>query len=255
MRMHCARVFSFIYFLHYFYKTTRDLLRMEVRLQKAIAESGFCSRRKAEELIQHGHVRVNGELAKIGMNVDQEKDKILVLGRYLSPEKKVYLLLNKPAGYITTVSDPYERKHVLHLIHESMRVFPVGRLDRNTTGLLLLTNDGEFANRIMHPRYEVAKTYEATLDKKIDQEDIRKINEGMLLDGKRVSAQARRLAPKRVSITIHTGLNKEVKRVFKKLGFWVESLKRTEIEGLRLNVKEGKYRHLVPSEVQKLMKS
>lgn len=225
---------------------------MEVRLQKAIAESGLCSRRKAEELIIHGHVRVNNQIAKIGMNVDPAKDKILVQGQLIKPEKKVYLMLNKPRGYITTASDPYGRKHVLDLIHETKRVFPVGRLDRDTTGLLLLTNDGEFANKIMHPRYEVSKTYEATLDRKIEVEDLKKINEGMLLDGKRIRASAKRIGPKIVSITIHTGLNKEVKRIFKKLGYWVEALKRTETQGVKLNIKEGKYRHLVESEIKKL---
>jgi 23S rRNA pseudouridine2605 synthase len=227
---------------------------MEVRLQKAIAESGLCSRRRAESMIEHGHVRVNGEIAKIGMNVDPEKDKILVNGQYIRPEKKIYIMLNKPRGYLTTATDPYGRKHVLDLIHESKRVFPVGRLDRDTTGMLLLSNDGEFANRIMHPRYEVTKTYEATLDRKLEEEDLRKINAGMIIDGKRVRASAKRIAPKRVSITIHTGLNKEVKRIFKKAGYWVEALKRTEIQGVRLGpLKESKYRHLVDSEIKKLL--
>jgi len=226
---------------------------MEMRLQKAIAEAGVCSRRKAEELIIAGHVRVNGVVAKIGANVEPEKDSILVLGKPVKAERKVYLMLNKPAGYITTASDPYDRKHVLHLLHESRRVFPVGRLDRDATGLLLITNDGEFANRIMHPRYEVSKTYEATLDKKLESDDLKTINEGMRIDGRSVTAHARIIAPKRVSITIHAGMNKEVKRIFKRLGYWVESLKRTEIQGVRMDVKEGKYRHLVPSEVKKLL--
>jgi 23S rRNA pseudouridine2605 synthase len=227
---------------------------MEVRLQKAIAESGLCSRRKAEEMIQHGHVRVNGEVAKIGMNVDAEKDKILVNGEYLRPEKKVYLMLNKPRGFLTTASDPYGRKHVLQLLHESQRVFPVGRLDRDTTGLLLLTNDGEFANRIMHPRYRVEKTYEATLDRRMEPEDLAKINAGVVIEGSVVRARAQRVMPKVVRISVHTGMNKEVKRIFKKVGYWVEALRRTEIEGVRLNVKEGKYRHLVPSEIKKLLR-
>jgi 23S rRNA pseudouridine2605 synthase len=226
---------------------------MEMRLQKAIAESGLCSRRRAEEMIKHGHVRVNGQTAEIGTNVDPEKDKILVQGKLLRPEKKIYLMLNKPRGFITTAYDPYDRKHVLHLVHESKRIFPVGRLDRDTTGMLLLTNDGEFANRIMHPRYEVSKTYEATLNDRVSDDAISKINEGLLIDGKRVKAHAKKLGPKRVQITIHTGLNKEVKRLFKRVGYWVEALKRTEIQGVRLTVKEGKYRHLVDSEIKKLL--
>jgi pseudouridine synthase len=226
---------------------------MEVRLQKAIAEAGLCSRRKAEELIVHGHVRVNGQIAKIGMNVDVEKDKILVNGVYLKPEKKIYLMLNKPRGYLCTVTDPFDRKNVVQLIHESKRVFPVGRLDRDTTGMLLLSNDGEFTNRITHPRYEVSKTYEATLNDRITTEALQKINDGLIIDGKRVRATAKRLAPKRVMITVHTGMNKEVKRLFKKVGYWVEALKRTEIQGVKLTVKEGKYRHLAESEIKKLL--
>lgn len=228
---------------------------MEVRLQKAIAEAGICSRRKAEELIKAGHVRVNGELAKIGRDVDPEKDKILVLGQYIKPENKVYIMLNKPRGFITTASDPYGRKHVLDLVHESKRVFPAGRLDRDTTGALILTNDGEFANRITHPRYEVSKTYEATLDRKIETEDIQRINDGLIVDRKRVKAFVKRTGPKTVQITVHTGMNKEVKRLFKMVGYWVEALRRTEIQGVRLgNIKEGKYRHLVDSEIKKLLR-
>ena len=204
-------------------------------------------------MIEHGHVRVNGEIAKIGRNVDPEKDKILVNGVYLRSERKIYLVLNKPQGFIATVTDPYDRKNVMELIHETQRVFPVGRLDRDTTGMLLLTNDGEFANRITHPRYEVTKTYEVTLDRKIEEEDLRAINDGLIVDRKRVRATAKRLAPKRVSITVHTGMNKEVKRLFKKVGYWVQALKRTEIQGVVLTVKEGKYRHLVDSEIKKLL--
>jgi 23S rRNA pseudouridine2605 synthase len=223
-----------------------------IRLQKAIADAGVCSRRKAEELIVHGHVRVNGEIAKIGTEVDPLKDKILVMGRPVVAQKKIYLMLNKPRGYLTTAADPYGRKHVLSLIHESQRVFPVGRLDRDTTGLLILTNDGEFANRIMHPRYEVTKTYEATLDDRIDDAALKRINDGIVLDGRRIQATATKLAPKRVRITIHTGLNKEVKRLLKQVGSWVVALQRTEIQGVRMTVKEGKYRHLTASEIARL---
>jgi 23S rRNA pseudouridine2605 synthase len=226
---------------------------MEVRLQKAIAEAGICSRRKAEELIQHGHVRVNGEIAEIGMNVDIAKDKIMVDGQYLRPEKKVYLMLNKPKGYLTTASDPFNRKHILHLIDEPVRVFPIGRLDRDTTGLLLLTNDGDFANKIMHPRYNVQKTYEATLDRRIETEDLETINNGVMIDGVVVHAFAQRIGPKAVKIVVHTGMNKEVKRIFKKVGYWVETLRRTEIKGVKLTPKEGRYRPLTAAELAKLM--
>lgn len=225
----------------------------EVRLQKAIAEAGICSRRKAEELIEHGHVRVNNELAVIGMNVDVSKDKIMVNGQYLRQEKKVYIMLNKPRGYLTTASDPFDRKNVLQLIDEDVRLFPVGRLDRDTTGLLLLTNDGEFANKIAHPRYNVKKIYEATLDRRIEPEDLQMINDGVMLDGVVVRAFAQRIGPKSVKISVHTGMNKEVKRIFKKVGYWVETLRRIEIKGVKLTPKEGKYRRLTSAELEKLM--
>lgn len=224
---------------------------MQVRVQKIIAESGYCSRRKAEELIEKGLVYVNGQMAKIGQNADPE-DEIVVNGQRIHAEKKAYLMLHKPRGYITTASDPWGRKSVLELVHVPQRVFPVGRLDKDTTGLLLLTNDGAFANQIMHPRYEVRKSYEATLDRKIEDDDLRKLNEGIVLDGRKIEARAQRLSAKRVKITIHTGLNKEVKRLFKKLGYWVKDLTRTEIGNLKLNVREGKWRKLSISEVKAL---
>lgn len=228
---------------------------MPVRLQKFIAESGLTSRRKAEEMIIAGHVRVNGEVAVIGRDVDPEKDEVMVQGIRLKRERKIYLMLHKPRGYITTLADPWARKSVLELIHEHGRVFPIGRLDTDTTGLLLLTNDGDFANRIMHPSFNVAKTYEATLDRKAEEEDIKRIREGIVIDGHVIEATARRIGPKRVRITVHTGLNKEVKRIFKLLGFWVKDLHRVDIGGVHLPgaLKEGKYRHLVPSEIEKLL--
>jgi 23S rRNA pseudouridine2605 synthase len=226
---------------------------MEVRIQKLIAQAGICSRRKAEEMIEGGHVRVNGHVAHLGQSADPEKDEVLVQGQRISADRKAYLMLNKPVGYITTASDPWGRKGVLELLYGVPRVFPVGRLDRDAKGLLLLTNDGDFANRIMHPRYMVKKTYEVTLDRKISSEDIRTINEGVVLDRRRIQAHVVRLSTKRVRITVHTGINKEIKRIFRKVGYWVRGLTRTEIGGVVLNVKEGKFRHLVQSEIKKLL--
>lgn len=222
-----------------------------MRLQKALSQAGITSRRKAEELIEQGRVTVNGERATIGQNADPSKDDIRLDGDKVESEKKIYLMLNKPEGYITTSHDPYGRLHVLHLLHIPQRVFPVGRLDKDTTGLLILTNDGAFANRITHPRYEIPKVYIAKLDRKISERDIKSINEGVVLDGKNVVVRARRISGKSVEIRIHTGLNKEVKRIFKKYGYWVRGLTRTRIGPLKLDVKVGKYRHLVQSEVEK----
>ncbi len=226
---------------------------MEARIQKLIAEAGICSRRKAEELIAQGSVTVNGKTAKLGENADIEKDKIVVNGERIRAQRKIYLMLNKPRGYITTVADPWGRKNVVDLIHLPWRVFPVGRLDRDATGLLLLTNDGEFANRIMHPRYEVKKTYEVMLDRRIEDAELRTIAKGVELDGKMIEAQVRRLGPRRVRISVHTGMNKEVKRIFKSVDHWVREINRTEVGPLKLNVKEGKYRTLTIGEVKAMM--
>jgi 23S rRNA pseudouridine2605 synthase len=197
---------------------------MVERLQKYIASAGICSRRKAEELIKKELVIVNNKIAEIGMNVDPSKDTVIVQGTTIKPEKHVYLVLNKPSGFITTVSDPYNRDSVVSLVHEQKRVFPIGRLDKDTTGMLLLTNDGDFVA----------------------------INEGVILNRKKIEAKVRKLSNKRALITVHTGINKEIKRIFSKVGYWVVSLKRTQIGPLKLDVREGKYRHLVDSEVDKL---
>lgn len=221
------------------------------RLQKIISQAGICSRRKAERLIEEGKVLVNGQPATIGDSADVEEDTIIVDGHELQKEKKVYLMLHKPKGFITTLDDPFGRASVMELVHIPQRIFPVGRLDRDASGLLLLTNDGDWANRIMHPRYEVRKTYEVLLNRKIERKDIDRINKGIKLNGKHVEARCRRLSGKRVLLTVHTGMNKEVKRIFKTLGYWVVDLKRTAIGPLKLNVKEGKFRHLVQTEVEK----
>lgn len=221
------------------------------RIQKIISQAGITSRRKAEELIDEGKVFVNGKRATLGDSADPEKDEIIVEGRVIDPEKKVYLMLNKPKGFITTLDDPFGRRTVRQLVHVSQRVFPVGRLDKDASGLLFLTNDGDWANRIMHPRYEVQKQYAVLLDKRVEGEDIHKINQGIIIDGKKIKADCKRISSKRVSLRIHTGMNKEVKRIFKKLGYWVKDLKRTSIGDIKLDVKEGKFRHLVKSEIEK----
>ncbi|MBR9700599.1 rRNA pseudouridine synthase [Candidatus Woesearchaeota archaeon] len=222
-----------------------------LRVQKIIADAGICSRRKAEQLIKDEKVFVNMKIATIGDSADPEKDEIIVDGNKLEPEKKVYLMLNKPPGFITTSTDPWGRKSVLELVHVQQRVFSVGRLDKDTTGLIFLTNDGAWANRIMHPRYEVTKVYEAELDKPFQDKDLDRLNKGVMLDRKLIKAKARRLTKKKVQVTVHTGLNKEIKRLFKTLDYWVRGLKRVQIGQVRLDVKPGKTRHLVESEIEK----
>ncbi len=222
------------------------------RVQKLIAQAGICSRRKAEALLEQGLVTVNGRRVELGAQASTT-DTIKVAGQTIRPERNVYYLLHKPKGYLTTVTDPHGRNNVVQLIPDPKRIFPVGRLDKDTTGLLLLTNDGEFANRITHPRYEVEKTYEAVLDRRISQEDIDTINKGVMIEKRLVVPVVKRLSGKRVRITIHTGLNKEVKRIFKRFGYWVRGLKRTRIGPVKLNVKEGKYRRLTRLEIQQFL--
>lgn len=228
------------------------------RLQKVIAESGLTSRRKAEELIVAGKVKVNGETVKeLGTKVSPS-DEITVNNRIIEKEQKEYYLLNKPRGVITSTSDDKERKTVTDLINTSARIYPVGRLDYDTTGALLLTNDGEFANIVMHPASEIDKVYLAKLEGIIKGEQINKLKDGIMLDD--ILVKASRVKLKKVSqesntsmveITIHEGKNHQVKRMFEAVGFHVEKLtrKRVGIFDIR-DLKSGEYRKLTPKEVQ-----
>ncbi len=224
---------------------------MAVRIQKLIADAGICSRRRAEELIENGRVLYNGKKAKIGQTADLSEDEVLVDGEPLKLAKKIYIMLNKPAGVVATVSDKWGNTTVVDLIPIQQRLFPVGRLDKDTTGLLLMTNDGVFANKVMHPRYEIPRTYEVILDRKF--ESMGSVKDGVELDGKKIRATIKPLGGRNVQITVHTGMHKEVKRIFKQLGYWVRGLKRVQLGDLKLNVQQGKFRHLVPSEVKKFL--
>lgn len=227
------------------------------RLQKVIASSGLASRRKAEEMILEGKVKVNGKIIKeLGTKVS-EKDKIEVNNKPIEKEIKEYYLLNKPRGVVTTTSDDKNRKTVVDLINTSARIYPVGRLDYDTTGALLLTNDGDFANIIMHPASEIGKTYVAKLKGIIKGEQINKLKEGIDLDGVIVKAyrvKLKKVDPKTstcmVEITIHEGKNHQVKRMFESVGFLVDKLKRERIGIFDLkSLQSGEYRKLTPKEV------
>lgn len=222
------------------------------RVQKIIAQSGLCSRRKAEELIKEGKVKVNNKLITIGDQADAQKDTITVNNKPLEKEKPVYYMLNKPRDYITTSSDLFNRKKVLDLLPKSPRVFSVGRLDRYATGLLLLTNDGEFANKVMHPRYETSKTYLVTLDKPLSKKDEVILQKGIKIDKTVVKSQVVILEPKIVAVTVHVGLHKVVKRLFKELGYFVKQLHRTHIGNLAIDIEEGQYRLLTQQEIKLL---
>ena len=226
---------------------------MEERVQKIISNSGYCSRRKAEELIEKRKVMVNGRIIKLGDKADIEKDEIYANDTLIEKNKPIYIMLNKPKHYEVTLSDSAE-KSVLQLIRLRERIFPVGRLDKNTTGLLLLTNDGDFANKITHPRYEKEKTYFVKLDKKIYDDDIKRIEEGIHLQDGKIKAKVKVYHRDQLEVTIHEGKKWIIKRLFFKLGYYVTELSRTKIGNLRMDVKIGKWRFLTRKEVEELMK-
>lgn len=230
------------------------------RLQKVIAESGLTSRRKAEELIVNGKVYVNGKkVTELGTKVSGD-DYITVNGVELRKEEKVYYLLNKPRQTVCTVSDELDRTTVVDLISTDKRIYPIGRLDYDTTGLLLLTNDGELANILMHPSKNVEKTYVAKLNKNLEPSDLMKLKRGIKIDD--IKCMPTRVKVKSfnqekdnciVEITIVEGRNHIVKRVFESLGYMVDKLTRTQYGFLKLdNLKSGEYRLLSIKEVKKL---
>lgn len=230
------------------------------RLQKVIAQAGIASRRKAEELITDGKVKVNGiVVTELGTKVS-EKDQIEVNNEIIEKEKKEYYLLNKPRGVVTTTQDEKNRRTVVDLIPTAARIYPVGRLDYDTTGVLLLTNDGEFANILMHPTSNVDKVYMAKLEGIIKGEQINKLKEGVELDGEIVKpsrVKLKKVDPKSnscmVQITIHEGKNHQVKRMFESVGFPVSKLKREKEAFFDLkDLQSGEFRKLTPKEVAKV---
>jgi 23S rRNA pseudouridine2605 synthase len=232
----------------------------QMPLNKFIAHAGVCARREAAELVKQGFVSVNGDrVFEPGFKVSA-RDKIQVKGKAVHLQKNlVYILLNKPKDYLTTASDPQGRKTVIDLIKNATteRVYPVGRLDRNTTGVLLLTNDGEFAQQLTHPSYEVKKIYEATLDKPLTKKDLDAIMEGITLEDGFVKADAVGYAdPKNknvIGIEIHSGRNRIVRRIFEHLGYDVKSLDRVMFANLtKKNVDRGRWRILQEKEVRLL---
>ena len=230
----------------------------KIRLNRYISNSGVCSRREADELIKMGLVTVNGTVVtEMGHKVDR-KDVIKYDGKTLRAEKPVYILMNKPKGFLTTTKDPQDRNTVMQIIAESVkeRVYPVGRLDRNTTGLLLLTNDGELADKLMHPSYNVKKIYKVDLDKPITKADFDKIKKGIHLEeGKAVVDDLAIVSPdnKTIGIEIHIGWNRVIRRIFESLGYEVVKLDRSVYAGLdKKDLSRGHWRHLTREEVVRL---
>jgi len=233
------------------------------RLQKIMAQAGVASRRKCEELILEGKVQVNGEtVTELGTKADPAQDVITVSGKPIKNEKKVYIMLNKPKGVITSASDPEGRKIVSdYLKGIKERVYPIGRLDYDTEGLLLLTNDGEFANLLSHPKYHVPKTYLATVKGVPHGTELDKLRQGVMLeDGMTSPAEVeyKDVDPDDkqsvISITIHEGRNRQVRRMFEAINHPVVRLKRISYGDLLLqNLKRGLYRHLTPNEINQLL--
>ena len=229
---------------------------MQVRVQKIISNAGYCARRKAEELIRQGLVKVNDKAINLGEKADPKEDKITVNGIEIKIEKRIYLLFNKPAGYITTLDDPLNRKTIFDIINIKERIFPVGRLDNDTSGLLLLTNDGDFANKIMHPRYEIEKTYRVKIDGELKDSDIKKLENGIIVDGKKTwPARISEIKQDIFDITIHEGRNRIVRKMMSALSYDVLSLKRIAIGDIKINgLASGQYRNLIPGEINALLK-
>lgn len=242
-----------------FKKVEKDVHKDTIRLNKYIANSGICSRREADELITQGLVEVNGKVVtEMGYQVEKT-DKVVFDGQNITPEKPVYVLLNKPKGYISTTKDDKARKTVMDLVANASpyRVFPVGRLDRSTTGVILLTNDGHMTKKLTHPSFDAKKIYHVTLDKKLTNEDLKLISEGIRLDeGVAEVDQISFIEGKprnEVGIEIHIGWNRVIRRIFQRLGYEVEALDRVMFAGMtKKNIKRGHWRILTEQEVNNL---
>ena len=225
-----------------------------VRLNKFIANSGVCSRREADNFILAGVVTVNGEVVtELGTKVNHTAD-IRFNGERLKGEAKVYIVMNKPKGYVTTASDPHADKTVMDLLKGcEARVFPVGRLDKNTTGVLMFTNDGEMAEKLTHPSYDKKKIYQVTLDNKLSQEDFDKIVSGVTLSDGEIAADELEYIDaddhRKLGIEIHSGKNRIVRRIFESLGYEVKALDRVYFAGLtKKGIKRGNWRFLTEGE-------
>ncbi|CAM1347235.1 MULTISPECIES: pseudouridine synthase [Tenacibaculum] len=230
-----------------------------IRLNKYISNSGICSRREADTYIEHGSVTINGKLVtEMGYKV-QPNDEVRFDGTLISMEKKRYIILNKPKNYITTMEDDRGRKTVMELINNATkeRIYPVGRLDRNTTGLLLFTNDGELAKKLTHPKHNVRKLYHASLDKKLTMSDLEKLRGEVIIEGRKVFIDAVSYVQgekkTEVGIEIHSGRNRIVRKIFEHFGYTVTKLDRVVFAGMtKKNLPRGRWRELTQLEVNNL---
>lgn len=230
----------------------------EMRLNRFLAQSGLCSRREADDYIQAGLVTVNGVVvSELGTKV-KPTDDVRFNDERIQGEKKVYLILNKPKGYVTSMDDPHADKTVMDLVKNACteRIYPVGRLDKNSVGLLLFTNDGDVASQLTHPSLEKKKIYQVTLDKPLTRADMERIAEGVTLEDGEVYADEIAYASenkKEVGIEIHSGRNRIVRRIFEHLGYSVQKLDRVYYAGItKKNLKRGAWRFLTREEVERL---
>ena len=236
-----------------------------VRLQKFLADCGIASRRKCEEFIEAGRVKVNGKTVELGFKVDPENDKVEFDGNVVSNTKKefTYILLNKPIGVVTTADDQFDRETVLDLVKIKTRVVPVGRLDMYTSGALILTDDGDFIYKVTHPKHEINKTYTVTLVGIVTNEDIEKLRKGVVIDGDYTTKPAKARIMKideqknisRVEITIHEGKNRQVRKMCEAIGKKVLALHRAKIGNLGVkDLKLGTWRYMTKREVEDILK-
>lgn len=232
----------------------------EVRLNKFLAQAGVCSRRQADEWIAKGWVKINGEVvSQIGTKV-KPTDKVEAQGKRILPDKKIYILMNKPRDVICTLNDPQGRKTVIDVLGSKVddRVYPVGRLDRDTTGVLLLTNDGDLSARLTHPRYEIRKMYHAKLDKAVKPSDLEQLLEGIELEDGWIKVDDINFVEgsktgREIGLTLHSGRNRIVRRMFEHIGYKVVTLDRVSFAGLtKKRTNRGKWRFLSEKEVQYL---
>ncbi len=235
----------------------------KVRLQKYMAECGIASRRKSEELIESGKVKVNGAVASVGDKINPKKDTVTVSGKKVTVQKNLtYIMLHKPRGFITTMSDEMDRKCVAELIKDVPgRVYPIGRLDKDSEGLLLFTNDGEFANAMTHPTKHVPKTYRVTVRPGINEEQITKLTEGVIIEDRKTAPAEVKILEKQegrvvLEIILYEGRNRQIRKMCEEVGLEVARLKRTAVGSVKLGMlKQGTWRNLSDDEVRKLMKA
>ncbi len=234
-----------------------------MRLQKFLSECGVASRRKSEELISMGKVKVNGRVAQIGDKINPKKDTVTVSGKkVVGTKNKYYIMLHKPRGFVTTLSDEMDRRCVADLVKDiPERIYPVGRLDKDSEGLLLMTNDGDFANAMMHPKHHVPKTYRVTVRQNVTENMVDQLAVGIVIEGRKTAPADVRVLLKEetrtvLEIVLYEGRNREIRKMCESLGLDVIRLKRTQFGSIKLGMlAQGKYRELTAEEVHKLMTS